>query len=155
MAEGVHNMSCSYILFTNNPVMKSRITNDRFEIVFIDGTSLEVLKSARDHVHLGARLVTHPLYGNLRPYQQPYRTILVNKPPACGNPISKGGETPGACSYDFESLSLIESALDVYQSCIDRLIRPENLPEHLREDYAYVDFELMRESFSRFGLIKG
>ena len=131
-------MLCSYALFTNNPVIKNEIVNNSIEFVFISGTSLDVLKSARDLVHLGAKLVTHPLYGNLRPYQQPYRTILVTK---------KGG-------IDLESLSLMERAIEVYQSCIDRLIKPEDLPEYLRDDYAFIDFELMRESFSCFGLIK-
>ena len=144
-------MSRSYILFTNNPLIKNEIVNDSLEFAFINGTSLDVLKSARDLVHLGAKLVTHPLYGNLRPYQQPYRTILVTKkmdgnPPAYGHPLLKGG-------VDFESLSLIERAIEVYQTCIERLIKPEDLPELLRDDYAFVDFELMRESFSRFGLI--
>ena len=133
-------MSCSYILFTNNPVIKNKI-NDNIEFTFIGGTSLDVLKGARDSVHLGAKLMTHPLYGNLRPHQQPYRTILAVK-------------GKGASSCDFESLSLIERALEVYQSCVDRLVKPEDLPEVLRDDYAFVDFELMRESFSRFRLIE-
>ena len=119
--------------------MKNKIINEP-EFVFINGTSLDVLKSARDSVHLGAKLVTHPLYGNLRPYQKPYRTILAVK-------------GKGSPSCDFESLSLIERAIEVYQSCIDRIIKPEDLPELLRDDYAFVDFELMKESFSRFRLI--
>ena len=133
-------MLCSYILFTNNPIIKNEIINGCLEFVFISGTSFDVLKCARDSVHRGAKLITHPLYGNLRPYQQPYRTILV-----------AGKKETSPC--DFESLSLIERAVEVYQSCIDRLIKPENLPELLRDDYAFVDFELMRESFSRFKLI--
>ena len=135
-------MSCSYILFTNNPVIKKEIINGSFELVFINGTSLDVLIEARDSVHIGTKLLTHPLYGNLRPYQQPYRTILA---------VKCAGKESAPC--DFESLSLIESALGVYQSCIDRLIRPEDLPELLRDGYAFVDLELMRESFSRFRLI--
>ena len=133
-------MSCSYVIFTNNPVIKNEIINDKLEFAFISGTSLDVLKSTRDSVHLGAKLMTHPLYGNLRPYQQPYRTILATK--------------KGISPCDFESLSLLERAIEVYQSCVERLIKPENLPELLRNDYAFVDFELMKESFSRFGLIR-
>ncbi|MCL1940699.1 MAG: GrdX family protein [Synergistaceae bacterium] len=134
-------MSRSYVLFTNNPVMKKKITNETLEFTFIGGTSLDVLKGARDSVHMGAKLVTHPLYGNLRPHQQPYRTILA---------VRENGSR--AC--DLESLSLIENALGVYQSCADRLIKPEDLPELLRDDYAYVDYELMRESFSRYRITK-
>jgi len=132
-------MSCSYILFTNNPIIKDEIINN-LEFVFIGGASLDVLKGVRDKVHLGARLLTHPLYGNLRPYQQPFRTVLA-------------ANERKASSCDFESLSLIEKAIEVYQSCFDRLIKPGDLPELLRDEYAFVDFELMRESFSRFRLI--
>lgn len=133
-------MSCSYILFTNNPVIENEVINDSLKLVFIGGTSLDVLKRARDSVHLGAKLLTHPLYGNLRPHQQPYRTILAAK----GNEVK---------NCDIESLSLIERAVEIYQSCIDRLIEPEDMSELLRDDYAFVDFELMRESFSRYRLI--
>ena len=133
-------MSCSYVLFTNNPVIKNEILNDSLSLVFICGTSLDVLKGARDSVHLGAKLLTHPLYGNLRPHRQPYRTILAVKENA-------------AQSCDFESLSLMERAIEVYESYHDSLVVPENLPELLRDDYAFVDFELMRESFSRYRLI--
>jgi hypothetical protein len=135
-------MSCSYILFTNNPVIKDEIknTNDGLEFVFIEGVSLDVLKSARDLVHLGAKLLTHPLYGNLRPYQQPYRTVLAAK------------ENKADCC-DFESLSFIERAIEIYQSCFDRLVKPGDLPDFLRADYAFIDFELMKESLSRFRLI--
>ncbi|MCL1876032.1 MAG: GrdX family protein [Synergistaceae bacterium] len=133
-------MSCSYVLFTNNPVIQNEVINDSLKIVFIGGTPLDVLKSARDSVHLGAKLLTHPLYGNLRPHQQPYRTILAAKE----NEAQK---------CDFESLSFMEKAIEVYESCCDRLILPEDLPELLRRDYAFVDFELMRESFSRYRLI--
>jgi hypothetical protein len=135
-------MTCSYILFTNNPIIKDEIINDGLKFLFIGGMSLDVLKGARDEVHLGAKLLTHPLYGNLRPYQQPFRTVLAAK-------------ESEVSSCDFESLSLIEKAIEVYQSCIDRLIKPEDLPELLRNDYAFVDLELMRESFSRFRLNKG
>jgi hypothetical protein len=124
------------ILFTNNPIIKDEV-NDSIELVFVDGTSLDVLKSTRDSVHLGAKLMTHPLYGNLRPHKQPYRTILADK-------------RKGESSCDVESLSLIESAIGVYQSYVDKLVKPEDLPKSLRDDYAFIDLELMRESFSRF-----
>jgi len=130
-----------FVLITNNPIIKNKIIDDNLEFVFIEGTSIDVLFMVRDYVHLGAKLLTHPLYGNLRPYQQPYRTIL----------IAKESE---ASSYDMESLSLMESAIEVYQSCQDRLIVPEELSENLRDDYAFVDFELMKESFSQYRLIK-
>lgn len=128
------------VLFSNNPVIDEKIkTKHSCRLGHVDGTSLDVLFAVRDAVHMGAKLLTHPLYGNLRPYQQPYRTILLED---------------GLAPCDFESLTLIENALDVYQSCANRLVKPLDLPEPVRADYGFIDFELMRESFARYGILK-
>lgn len=121
-------------LFTNNPIMLEKKLTEHF----ISGNSLDVLKAARDCIHVGGILLTHPLYGNLRPHQQPYRSILM--------------KSPTVQSLDIESLSLIESALEVYMSERHRLIEPGNMSEERRADYAFVDFELMRESFAEYGI---
>lgn len=54
---------------------------------------------------------------------------------------------------DLESLTLIEEAVLVYRSCEKRLLRPNMLPAAIREDYAFVDFELMKESLQQYGLL--
>lgn len=122
-------------LFTNNPLMLEKKLTEHF----VSGTSLDVLKAARDCIHVGGILLTHPLYGNLRPHQQPFRTILM--------------KAPQVQSLDIESLSLIESALEVYMSERHRLVVPEDMSETMRADYAFVDFELMRESFAEYGIL--
>ena len=101
---------------------------------------MDVLIRVRDGVHRGDRLLTHPLCGNLRPYQQPFRSILIEEHP--GEPV------------DVESLSLIEEAVAVYSFCGDRLLLPENLTEESRADYAFIDCELMRESLERYGQLR-
>ena len=83
--------------------------------------------------------MTHPLCGNLRPYQQPFRSVLLK-------------ENPGAL-VDLESLSIIEEAIVVYRSCEGRLVLPEFLSAPAREDYAFVDCELMRESLEQFRML--
>jgi len=104
---------------------------------FIKGSSLDVLIRVRDLVHLGSKILTHPLCGNLRPNHQPFRSIIIDE---------KSGLT------DLSSLSLIEEAVSVYQSC--KLIFPSEIDEETLKDYAYIDFELMRESLIQLGLIK-
>ncbi|MDT8284992.1 MAG: GrdX family protein, partial [Thermovirgaceae bacterium] len=44
---------------------------------FVEGGSLRVLTIVRDRIHLGWSLLTHPLYGNIQPFRQPFRSILV------------------------------------------------------------------------------
>lgn len=115
--------------------MNKLITNNKFlfEKVkageLIEGSALDVLLRVRDFVHLGSKILTHPLCGNLRPNHQPFRSIIIEEK---NSPL------------DLESLTLIEHAVEVYKSC--KVISPEELDELTRQDYAYIDSELMSES---------
>ena len=66
-------MQNNTVLVTNNEELSRIVRNGRF----VEGSSLDVLVSVRSSVHLGGRLLTHPLCGNLRPYQQPFRSVLI------------------------------------------------------------------------------
>ena len=136
------------VLITNNPCFKQII--DPLRLQFLSGTSLDVLVVARDAVHLGNELLTHPLYGNLRPNQQPFRSILLR---LCAQKERNS----------LESISTIEEAVRLYRSYGNRLPATRNLsgsllkssllPDAIREDHSLVDFELMRESLSLYGLL--
>ena len=123
-------------LVSNNEGLCHEVQTGRF----VKGSSLDVLIRVRDGVHRGDRLLTHPLCGNLRPYQQPFRSILIE-------------EHPGEL-VDLDSLSLIEEAVAVYKACEGRLLLPENLTEETRADYAFIDAELMRESLEQYGQLR-
>ncbi|MDO4786486.1 MAG: GrdX family protein [Fretibacterium sp.] len=128
-------MKNNTVLVSNNEELCQRVRGGRF----VKGSSLDVLLSVRNSVHLGSHLLTHPLCGNLRPYQQPFRSVLIR-------------EFPGEL-VDLDSLSMIENAVAVYKSCEGRLLFPEDLETHRRADYAFIDGELMRESLERYGLL--
>ena len=101
---------------------------------FINGSSLDVLIHVRSLVHLGSKILTHPLCGNLRPNHQPFRSVIIDE--------EKG-------LVDLDSLSLIEDAVRVYQSC--KVITPEEIDEATLKDYAFIDSELMKESLLQLG----
>ncbi len=122
-----------YKLITNNPELHHDVKNSEL----IEGSALDVLIHVRSLVHLGSLLLTHPLCGNLRPNHQPFRSILIDE---------KNGLA------DLDSLSLIEEAVRIYQSC--RTITPHELDSSGRIDYAYIDSELMRESLEQYGMMK-
>jgi len=46
-----------------------------------DFSFLDALILARDQIHLGRALLTHPLAGGVRPGRTPYKTILLSKKP--------------------------------------------------------------------------
>ena len=120
-------------LITNNAELSEAVKASEL----IKGSSLDVLIHVRSLVHFGSKILTHPLCGNLRPNRQPFRSLIID-------------EINGLA--DLESLSLIEESVRVYQSC--KLINPSELNEFERKDYAYIDFELMRESLGQYGLLK-
>ncbi|MDR1377556.1 MAG: GrdX family protein [Synergistaceae bacterium] len=125
------------VLMTNNSSLHRLISSARF----VNGSSLDVLIAARDAIHLGGRLLTHPLCGNLRPHQQPFRSVLIEE-------VQNGG-VPGGL-VDLDSLSLIEEAVLVYRDCPKRLPLPDEFPAETRQDYAFIDVELMRESLTQY-----
>lgn len=89
-------------------------------------------------IHVGWRLIANPLYGNLKPNQQPYRTLVLAK-----------GESS---AVDFESLQLIENAIRYYESS-HALRLPGSLPEETDKDFRYIDYMLMEETFRAGGIL--
>lgn len=123
----------SITLITNNEVLYNSVKSGEY----VDGSSLDVLIHVRGLIHSGGIVLTHPLCGNLRPYHQPYRSVIVD--------VVSG-------PADLESLTIIEAALSVYHSA--RIVTPHELTDEARDDYAYIDAEIMRESLGHYGLIR-
>lgn len=85
------------IIITNNDdILKVHYKNT--EIHLIDGQYMDVLIKARDMVHIGHILLSHPLCGSLKPNENPYKSILLSK--------------DKASSMDTDSLNIIESSIE-------------------------------------------
>jgi hypothetical protein len=138
----MRNGAGSVVLITNNVSLERSITPFSLSTQLVEGSSLDVLIAARDAVHLGGQLLTHPLYGNLRPHQQPFRSVLIER--------KYDAEKKCNGLVDLESLSMIEEAVLLYRKFENALPLPASLPQAVREDYAFVDLELMRESVERY-----
>lgn len=130
-------MVCSLVLITNNPAF---FTLDRhgLEVCATEGTSNDVLVAARDRVHVGWRILNHPLYGNFRPGHQPFRSMLLAAPLA------------GQTATDVESLELMEQALGVYRACADRTATPSGVSERLFRDCSRIDVALMQATLDLY-----
>ena len=101
--------------------------------------------AARDLIHVGWKLLGHPLYGNFRPHQQPYRSLLL-KHDSAGLSAPDGLERFAPDEY---SLHLIEEAINVYQSVPG--LSPSQAPAVFLEDCALLDYELMRLPLEQAG----
>lgn len=103
------------------------------EIRFMDCSSRDIFHAARDLIHLGWRLIGHPMYGNFRPSKQPFRTLA----------LESGSD---GSIIDMDSFSMIEAALeDTAPSML-----ASDLSDGTRHDFAIIDFELMKETLSRY-----
>ena len=122
---------------TNNP----RVLASASSCTPVEGGGKEVLVAARSLVHRGARLLSHPLYGNFCPHQQPFRTVVLEGPRE---------EERGV--VDLPSLHLLEEALGIYDVYEGKLADPHGA---CSEDYGLLDFELIRETLLRYGLLRG
>ena len=130
--------SCVFLCITNNPDLSNCISD--FEL--IEGTALDVMTRARDLVHMGWLLAANPLYGNFKPNQQPYRTLVLHKDKKTQN-----------SSADIESLKLLDDAMAIYRTS-PVIRKPFELPADIDKDFRYLDFVLMEETFRQTGILK-
>ena len=127
-------MFCRRMLVTNNPLLNEQISSRDF----VEGNSLDVLIRTRNLIHKGWVLLTHPLYGNLRPHQHPYRSILMER------------ASDSSSSVDPLSVEYIENAIAIYSAQSSRILSVEGMSEDVRQDFAFIDADLMKESLSRY-----
>lgn len=152
------------ILITNNPSFPSRVPAG-VDVLLLDGGARDVLITARDRVHQGWRLANHPLYGNFRPHQQPYRSLLLlppkdvtvdtgqaasrqSRPSARSSDLQplRQSRSNGFAPVDPDSLHFLEEALQLYQipAAKVRQSLPGDLPGAMRRDCALLDCELLK-----------
>lgn len=120
-------MAYSFIIMTNNELVYSKY-KDEFEIEYKDESYEELLLRVRDKVHKGAKLLTHPLSGSVKPNETPFKTVYITK--------AKG-------DMDMRSLEIIENAIITAKKFP---IRFPEMSDKMREDFALIDLSLMESA---------
>ena len=87
-----------------------------------------VLYQARDKIHAGALLLTHPLAGSVKPGESPYRSVVVD-------------EREGA--LDLRSLEVIEAAIDRFNTLMAGA-RARSYDEQTLQDFQLIDYQLLK-----------
>ena len=132
-----------YMIITNNTLVKEKygdlsVHKNLTDLRFLEGQSfLEVLEYVRNHVHKGHTLLTHPLTGSIKPYETPYKSIVIS---------TEAGD------MDMDSLSIIESAIEVTQKFM-RDYKAKQLKEKHHNDFKVIDLSLIAsgiESINQF-----
>ena len=95
---------------------------------------LDVLTAARDYIHRGYFLLTHPLAGSVKPNQTPFKSILLS------TESLEGAE-------EFKDLILIEESIAAYHKFMNNRPLPR-WSEKSTEDFRTIDLSLMEGAMS-------
>lgn len=113
------------IVITNNPLVKEKY-NREVTVEYYNVGFLGLLEITRDKIHLGYKLLTHPLSSSVKPNETPYKTVIVST-----------GE-----KLDEDSLLIIENSI----STAKKLINNTGLPrwnKSILEDFQVVDLSVI------------
>lgn len=114
------------VIITNNSKVYDKY-NSKFNVVFLEkGSYTDVLEKVRDHIHLGFKLLTHPLAGSLKPNQTPYKTVIIAK----------------SDRSDYESIILIENSIEAAHKFL-RLRATPKWDDKILNDFKTVDMSLI------------
>ena len=111
------------IAVTNNPMVRDKLPRTEFH----DTDYLGVLKAVRDRIHLGHKLLTHPLSGSIKPGEMPYKSVIISA---------------GKGSLDEKSLAIVEESI---QSCqkFSRTCPKRDYSAKILADFQLIDYDLI------------
>lgn len=119
-------------IITNNPLAKKNFS-EKYVVEFIDGNVEKVYTAVRDRVHLGHRILTHPLMSSVKPNETPYRTVCISKELVDG--------------VDMQSLNIIESSI----MTLHKFLNMSPVPEYSDEvyyDFQVIDYDLINNAIT-------
>lgn len=122
------------ILLTNNPQVRDYFKNEKdVELQFIEKLGyMDVLVEARNMIHKGYVLLTHPLSGSVKPNETPYKSLALDT----------------EALHDTDSLWLIENAISTYIKFEKNKGLPSWSPS-IRADFMAIDFDLIKNALKR------
>lgn len=124
-------MKCKVI--TNNVNLLDEGALKQFdvdEVIFLETLDIiEVMKTIRDYIHKGYKLLTHPLSGSVKPVETPFKSVAISVDPT---------------TLDMESLTMIEKAIQMAETFKRTENRAMNIPEDILADFRLIDFGLIR-----------
>jgi len=115
------------ILITNNPMIHNKYS-EIYEVDFKpNADQSEILRTARDMIHTGSQLVSHPMAGRLKPHESPYRTVVLNA---------------AAGQSDYDSIMIIEYCIQATEKDL-RGAAYIKYDDTVLEDLQYIDMVLL------------
>ena len=118
-------------LITNNPKFIEENLKD-IEIEYVDVSYIDILRKVRDYVHENWEIVTHPLYGSVKPNETIYRTIVIKE----NN------------SLDITSVNLISDAILTFKKFRNNREVPQ-WTDRVKDDFSVIDHDLIINAINR------
>jgi len=125
-----------YYILTNNKLVLETYSKTH-NVRFVECGLKEILSTAGKFIEDGDILLTHPMYGSVKPNETPYRSMLLQ--PAGRNPGS------GFPPIDFESARLVQSAIEATEKF---LFKKEFTDPQLIDDLQVVDLSLLSSAIA-------
>ena len=113
---------------TNNPLAHDWWTEREsvnMHLHWQKGDFSSVMLAARDMIHMGWRLVNHPLSSSIKPNQTLYKTLVLKQ----------------GAGLDYQSLSIIEAAM----ATVEKLGPFPGATERVLADLQLIDLDLCKE----------
>ena len=118
-------------LLTNNPAFLN-YNKKNIEVDYRKTDYLGILKIARDYVHENYRLLTHPLYGSVKPNETIYRSVVLVKDD----------------STDTDSVILLASAIETFEKFKGNKKTPLWI-DRVKEDFSVINHDLITNVIER------
>lgn len=118
-------------LITNNPNFLNYKKKD-IEVDYKDVDYLKILEIARDYIHVNYELLTHPLYGSVKPNETIYRSIVL-----------KSND-----NLDHNSVVMISEAIETFV----KFRKNKETPlwtDTVKEDFGVIDYDLITNAIER------
>ena len=112
----------SFDIITNNPAVENAYPKSA---KFYDAGVLEIFVIVRDMVHKGAKILSHPLSGSIKPWETPYKSIVI---------------APLQGTIDYESLKYIENAIGMMRN---RSPGSHVYSAEVLDDYSVIDLDII------------
>ena len=116
----------AYTILSNNPKVQERFPD---KTTFFNSSATDVLTAARNAIHKGASLISHPLSGGSIPAMNPYKSVLITEMAEPSNQL------------DFISNRLIEDALMFYKK--NGRLKYKAYNEKLLDDFQTLDLDMV------------
>lgn len=121
------------LIITNNPKFLG-FEKDGYVVRYLEEDYLSVLRETRDLVHQGYEVLTHPLYGSVKPYETVYRTIVLKE----GNKLN------------YDSVNLLENAIETAEKFY-KTNKDWKWTADILDDFQVIDKDLIDNALERIG----